>query len=192
MKKLLIALIAASVMPAVHAEGIYAGASTWRSQVDMDVVTQAASTSFSDKVRTGKLFAGIELNKTWGVEGGYIDFGKVSKTYALGAVPGNFSTDGHAWYAAGKGSYAFNEDWSAFGKLGLARSEVAFSIDGAVSASDKASKTGAYLGAGIQYQLTKSAALMVELERYGRTEVQANRAGVKNGNTFSVGARFNF
>ncbi len=193
MKKILIALLAATAaMSSAHAEGIYAGASTWRSSINMDLVSPTASTSFTERVREGKLFAGFDLDKTWAVEGGYINFGNVSKQYALGGVPGNFNTDGQVWYAAGKGSYAINNDWSVFGKLGLARSEVEFNVNGAISATGQATKTGAYLGAGIQYQLTPRAALIVELERYGRTSVQATRAKVENKNTVSVGARFSF
>ncbi len=193
MKKLLSVLFAtAATLASAHAEEVYLGASIWHAKVNMDVATTAAKTSFSDSVREGKLFGGVQLDKTWGLEGGYIHFGDVATQYTLASVPGNFKTDGHAWYAAGSGRYAFNDQWSVFGKLGLARTDVSFSIDGAVTATDKATKTGAYLGTGIQFQLTKQAALIVELERYGKTAVQATRASVDNTNTVSIGARFSF
>jgi OOP family OmpA-OmpF porin len=193
MQKILVSLLACLLgSSAAHAEGAYVGASVWRNKAEIDFATTSARTSVTSKVSSAKLFGGYEFDKTWGIEGGYMDFGKVSNQYQLGALPGAFETGGHAWYTAGKASYAFNEDWTGFGKLGLAHSSVFFKGTGAVTISDSASKTGLYAGAGMQYQLSKQVALTVEVERYGKNSIWGNQSQVKNSNNFSIGARYGF
>ena len=194
MKKMIVALIAsAAAMTVAHAEGnSYVGVDVTRSSTHYDIANAGAATSMSGHTVSGKLFGGYEFDKNWGIEGGYADFGNSSANYTLGTTSGTVKSNGHAFYAAGKGTYAVNDQFSLFSKLGVARSHVSDSITGVATASGSTDKTGVYLGLGAQYNINKQVAIVMELERYGKNAIANTKPVVQNANTLSLGARFSF
>lgn len=179
MKKLIFAVIAGTAfMGAAQAEGGYVGAG---------VVATKQAAGGGDYKASGKLFGGFEVDKTWGIEAGYTDFR--SQTYSNGsAASGNTTTDGHAFYVAGKGTMALNDQVSLFGKLGVADVKTEAKVTGVtVPTSFSQSKTGAYAALGVQYNLSKQVALTAEYERYGKSR----SIGTKP-DAFTVAARYSF
>ena len=193
MKKIVFALIAsAAVVCAAQAQDtttnaprsyIGIGAAT----ADHDYSINGLRTTGNDDWKTSaKLFGGYEINNSWGVEAGYTDFRKSGFNYTNAAgVAGNGSSDGHAVYLAAKGNMPLNEQFSAFGKLGVENTHRSFSTTTGASGSD--SDTGVYAGVGVQYKLSKEVALTAEYERYGNKKDY----GVKP-DVWTVGARYNF
>ncbi len=179
MKKLIFAAIAtATLMGTAQAEG-YIGAG---------IVSTKQAAGSGDYKASGKIFGGIELDKTWGVEAGYTDFRSATYTNSGALTP--TTTDGHATYIAGKGMVPLNDQFSFFGKLGVANVKVEAVTAGSglpVTSSLSQSKTGAYAALGAQYNLSKQVALTAEYERYG----QSRSYGAKP-DAFTVAAKFNF
>jgi OOP family OmpA-OmpF porin len=193
MKKIVFALIAsaATVAGAAQAQDM---TNAPRSYIGLGAATADHDYSISGQKTTGndnwktsaKVFGGYEFNNSWGVEAGYTDFRKSNFNYTNAAgVAGNGSSEGHAVYVAAKGNMPLNDQFSAFGKLGVENTHRSLSTTTGVSSSD--SDTGAYAGVGVQYNLNRQVALTAEYERYGNKKDN----GVKP-DVWTVGARYNF
>jgi opacity protein-like surface antigen len=182
MKKLIFAMIAGvSIMGAAQAEGGYVGAGVTSTK-------QAAGNG--DYKASGKLFGGVEVDKTWGVEAGYTDFRSTDYTVGTGALAPRWSTKGHAIYVAGKGTMPLNDQFSLFGKLGVTSVKTEATIAGSgvpVISTLSDTKTGAYAALGAQYNLSKQVALTAEYERYGKSRSYGAKP-----DAFTVAARYSF
>ncbi len=182
MKKLIFAAIATvTMMGAAHAEGGYIGAG----------ITSTKQVAGGGDYKAGaKIFGGVELDKMWGVEAGYTDFR--SATYTSPGLLTPTTTKGHAFYVAGKGTMPLNDQFSLFGKLGVANVKAERTTAGSglpviASLTGSESKTGAYAAIGAQYNLSKQVALTAEYERYG----QSRSYGAKP-DAFTVAAKYSF
>jgi opacity protein-like surface antigen len=188
MKKLIFAAIAtASLMTAAHAENGYVGLGITSVDHSADVAGSTNRNAEGYKAG-GKIFGGIELDKTWGLEAGYTDFRSAHNTYTIGTTNGSVDTKGHAFYVAGKGTFAVNDQVGVFGKLGVANTKTELNFNtGSTFANSSDSKTEAYGALGVQYNLSKQVALTAEYERYGKSKNIGAKA-----NAFTVAARYNF
>jgi hypothetical protein len=189
MKKQIFALIAAvSTMGAVHAQTApapYIGLGI--ASADHNYSISGATGMDSDGYKaSGKVFGGVDFDKTWGLEAGYTRFGSASGNYSIGGTNGSISSKGHSLYLAGKATMPVNEQFSLFGKLGVARNKNELSSTTAAYNYDE-SKTEGYGAIGAQYNLSKEVALSLELERYGKNRDNGNKA-----NVVTVAARYNF
>jgi OOP family OmpA-OmpF porin len=181
MKKLIFALIAsAAAMTAAQAQTTTAP----RAYIGAGVATADQASGDSYKANA-KVFGGYELNQTWAVEGGYTDFRKadIYVGQAGGIVKG--SADGYGLYVAGKYTMPINDQFAAYGKLGLSNSKRAVSTVTGNSYSKY--DTGAYAGVGLQYTLTQNVSLNAEYERYGKDKDFGAKADV-----WTVGAKYSF
>ncbi len=182
MKKLIFAAIASvTMMGAAQAEGGYVGAG---------ITSTKQAAGDGDYKASGKIFGGVELDKVWGVEAGYTDFRSTDYTVGSGALAQRWNTKGHALYVAGKGNMALNEQFSLFGKLGVASVKTEAKLYGSgvpVISSTSDTETGAYAALGVQYNLSKQVALTAEYERYGKSR----NIGAKP-DAFTVAARYTF
>ena len=195
MNKLIVAILAGfAAISSAHAEGVYVGAgvASTRYKFDITDATSGAKTSIEERNTWGKVFGGYEFDKTWGIEAGYADFGNTSANYVLGARPGAIKIGGNLFYAAGKGSYALDQNFSLFGKVGLARSRADLTATGIAAGNSSATKTGLYFGGGLTYQLSKNAGLILELERFGKNAIGNSTADVVSATTASASVKFNF
>lgn len=176
-KKLLAALLgAALVLPvAAHAEGSYlkvdAGQSKYKNDLGKENET-AASIAY-----------GFSVDKNFGVELGYINFGKI-KDVGEGF---SGSTQRQALYLAGVGSLPLTDDFSVFAKLGVAanRYEDKFVSD-LSSQSEKVTKTKSMIGLGLAYNFTKEIAGTLEYQYFGKIgsdhiKVSAVTLGIRYG-----------
>jgi OOP family OmpA-OmpF porin len=175
-KKLLAALLGAVlVVPVVaHAEGSYFKVDVGQSKYKDD--------SPSENETAASLAYGFAIDKNFGVEVGYINFGKLknfveeepSRTYQQ-----------QAFYLAGVGSYPLTDALSATGKLGIAvnRQEWKVSEPDLIEAHTE-TKTRAMIGLGLAYNFTKEVAGTLEYQYFGKAseiKVSAITVGVKYG-----------
>jgi OOP family OmpA-OmpF porin len=153
MKKLIVALIAgAAAMSAAQAQDTYTQP---RGYLGASVGT--AHNAQSDEFKaSGKIYGGVQVNQMWAAEAGYTDFGDHNVA--------NGKTKGNSYYLAGKASMPINEQFSAYGKLGVQHSERKFQ---SAALNMKDTDTGAYGALGVQYNLNQKVALTAEYERYG-------------------------
>jgi OOP family OmpA-OmpF porin len=181
MKKLIFALIAsAAAMTAAQAQTTTAP----RAYVGVGVAT--ADQVSGDKYQANaKVFGGYDIDQNWGVEAGYTKF-RGSDTYVAessGIVKG--SADGYGLYVAGKYTMPINDQFSAYGKLGVSNNKRA--INTVTGNSYSKYDTGAYAGLGVQYSLTQNVSLNAEYERYGKSKDFGAKADV-----WTVGAKYSF
>ncbi len=163
-----LALLAAAA--GAHAEGAYVGgaltAPDYRSSIN------GFGSGDGGRGPGLKLYGGYQFTPNFAVEGGVFDFGRSDDA-------GNGDVRGRGLYADGVASYEFVPSWSVYGSAGLAHARFRTP---AGSDSGPALK----LGAGVQYDLTKSMALRVGYDRYrfrnvfdGKPSVGQTVAGVK-------------
>jgi OmpA-OmpF porin, OOP family len=199
MKKtlLLASLLLASGLAAAQTTnhtGFYVGGGVGGAWVDMgnvagDIANMARSagatnvTSDEDEGDTVfKLFAGYKFNKNFAIEGGYADLGKYTASASASSVgvSGNINGDVKAYAifidAVGFLPAGSNEDFSVFGKAGLAYTKTKANVSAfasatgigsaSASASDSDSEVVPKLGLGAQYYITKNVALRGEYDIY--------------------------
>ena len=160
--------VAALSVPSISAaqtapdRGWYVGGALGRSDVDeMD----ATDTSF-------KVLGGYQINRNFAVELGYIDFGK--------ATGGGTNFKGNALELVGVGMLPLANQFSLYGKLGMARTEAEGSN---ALGSEKESSTEVTYGFGVQYDLNKNIGIRGEWQNYldvgdGRSDVTVLSIGV--------------
>jgi opacity protein-like surface antigen len=173
MKKLIVALIAgAAAVSAAQAQSLndqphaYVGVG----------VNTAKNIQSDDYKLGGKIYGGYQFNRTWAAEAGYSDFGDHDVA--------NATTKGNAYYVAAKATMPINEQFSAYGKLGVERSERKYNSP---LLNVKDTDTGAYGALGVEYKLNQQVSLTAEYERYGKEQ----DIGAKS-NVWTVGAHYNF
>jgi OOP family OmpA-OmpF porin len=184
-------LIAAAAMPLAQADDFYVGASInpgARGHIrysDAGVVhdVDAGARKFS-----GSVFAGYVLSPSWALEAGYRGIGddnrfKLTQGYDL-------KTRTHMGYLAVRNTWQLGEDWSLYGKVGVAQGRLTAGIEGKdVSGSEKVKKNGLYLGLGAAYAINKDVSLQLELEHSDKLKLQGLSATMDR---FSLGVRVGF
>jgi OOP family OmpA-OmpF porin len=195
MKKILFALITSATafggMSAAQAAepGPYVGVGVVASQHKYNLSTDTSNGDRKSDEWSGKIYGGYQLDKTWAVEGGYTDFGKSDYAYTVGALRSTIDSKSHSYYIAGKGSYPINDQFSAFGKLGVAYNKNEVSATGLASRfNGDGNRTNLYASVGGEYALNQKVSLSLEYEHYGKNDIdQGRKKGV-----VSLGARYNF
>lgn len=192
MKKLIFALIAGSAAMAAQAQTTattapraYVGAGV--STVESDFkISGANNVNSSGWKGSGKLFGGVEIDQTFGVEAGYTDFRKSRADYTFNGANGVAEADGYGSYLAGKATMPVNEQTSVYGKLGVAHTkrEMTSSTPGLAR---KVSDNGVYAGIGVQHALNQQVSLIAEYERYGKKADFGAKPDV-----LTIGAKYNF
>jgi OOP family OmpA-OmpF porin len=191
MKKLIFALIAGSTaMAAAQAQNMtpqraYVGAGVATVESDYRI-SGASNVENSGWKGSGKLFGGVELDQTFGVEAGYTDFRKSRASYTANGVNGVAEADGYGAYLAGKATMPINEQTGIYGKLGVAHTkrEMTASTPGIAR---KVSDNGVYAGVGVQHALNQQVSLIAEYERYGKKSDFGAKPDV-----LTIGAKYNF
>lgn len=189
MKKMLFATIlgAALVVPfSAQAAGGYVGGSFGQSTYDLDDAGLIA-TSRDEKDNAWKLYGGFEFNQNWGVEVGYANLGELRNVYNVSGTSVSLTGKAHSVYVAGTGTLPLNDQFSVFGKLGLAANHTsATGRAGNFALSDSGNKIGALIGVGAAYNVTKNVAVTLEYENFGKVADDAKAQ------MWSLGARYKF
>jgi OmpA-OmpF porin, OOP family len=185
--------------------GWYAGANVGRSKATIDdpritsglASVGLATTSISDRDRHTdyKIYGGYQINKYFGIEGGYFDLGKfgfTANTLPLGTLNGNIRLRGLNLDAVG--TLPLTDRFSALGRVGInnAQARDSFAGTGAVNVTNPSPgkrDTNYKLGVGVQYAFTDALAMRAEIERYRVNDAIGNRGNV---DVFSVGLVYRF
>jgi OOP family OmpA-OmpF porin len=186
MNKLIFAVLAAvAAMGSAQAQTgrFYLGAGL--ASVDHTTNLPGTTNGTSDGWNTsGKVFGGYDFNNMWGVEAGYTNYAKSDYSYNIGSQNVRARSDGESYYLAGKISAPVNEQFSVYGKLGVADNKVSLHNDPFFHGD---SKTDWYGGLGGQYNVNKNTSLFLEYERYGSSPDVGQKADV-----ITVGAKYAF
>lgn len=173
----LLALTSLAGMGLAHADGavgLYGGASLGYSHDGSDHPVAP-----TDRKDTGfKLYGGYGFTPNFSLEYGYTDLGKFSTA--------NGSLKAKGFFADAVGTLPLGSQWSAIGRLGLfnASLEDRDSVDG----DSKDRGTSLKLGAGLQYDLSKTTALRGEWEHY-KLNTSVGKPAIDN---YSLGVQFRF
>ncbi len=192
MKKIVYStLFAIAATSTVHAEGLYLGANVSPSSDGKIERAEGGATARrgpSSKAVPFGVFAGYELTPAWALEGGYRASGGAT---SFDLDPGyQLKVRNSAAYMAARGTWRLNDDWSLFGKAGVARSHAEFSIAGKnAPPGESASKTGLYLSVGAAYQIGKDVALQLEWEHAPKVRYEGLNSTM---NRLALGVRFGF
>jgi OOP family OmpA-OmpF porin len=189
MSKLLIStLLAAAVLASstAAAQDYFAGVTvanggelTFRNPLNGKIDKDDASAIF-------KVYGGFALTDFLALEGGYAQGAKARFDKAAVGMASDPTFKLSSFYVAARATHAFNDSWSVFGKLGVARNHYKAAD---ASDSDSVSSTKPLLGVGIAYNVTQTVALTLEAERLGRTR----KEGVNiSHNTLQLGVKVGF
>lgn len=153
---------AAGPEPQQPETGFYLGAGIGKSTAKdwcHDPALAGGAARCDDKDTAWRFLAGYQFNRWLAVEGGYHSLGKFQAT--IGAAQTDVKAT--AWEATALGIIPVGGIVSAYGKLGLFRSEAR---GGGAAANLEAKKGSVTFGAGIQAQVFTSFALRGEWQRY--------------------------
>ena len=192
MKKIVCStLLAVAATSMVHAEGLYVGANV--SSATDGKIQYAAGGAKIQRNASGKavpfgILAGYELTPAWALEGSYRASGGAT---SFDLDPGyQFKVRASAAYLAARGTWRLDDDWSLFGKAGVARSRVEFTIDGKnAPPAESANNTGLYASVGVAYQINKDVALQLEWEHAPTVKYEGFDSRM---NRLALGVRFGF
>jgi OOP family OmpA-OmpF porin len=181
MKKVIIAVLAAScAIPAVAGD-VYVSASLGASAVNFD----ASGTSLSANATALALVAGYQFNRGFGVEVGSAHFGKVDLHSGAAIVN---SDNLVSLYAAVTGTWPATESLSVYAKGGVVRTDSAVPLNNTANATQI--HYSALLGLGLGYALTPKVTAFAEYQNFGKT-VDAPGFTMK-ASTLSAGVRYAF
>ena len=164
--------------------GWYIGGSYGMTSFDIDT-TGIASPSLDDSDSGFKIFGGFQFTKNWGMEFGYVDFGKAGLAGSVFGIPFTSDVGVTAFTFAGTGTLPLSENFALLGKVGLANWDAKVNVStGFGVGSDSDSGTDIFYGVGLRYSFNKNIGVQVEFEQY---ETDADSASMT-----SVGLRYKF
>ncbi len=126
-----------------------------------------------------KLYGGYGFNENFGLEAGFVDFGKGRLNSA--------SSKPQALYLAATGTLPVNDQFSLFAKAGLAASRTKLQAPGYSRSENRATPV---IGVGAAFNFSPNVAMVVEYEDFGKV---AKKDGFNiKANMASVGVRYKF
>ena len=113
-----------------------------------------------------KVNLGYQINRYWGIEAGYVDFGKFSVKGALGGAPVKANVDVTAWTLAGIGTLPIGDGaFVLLGKLGVARGKASGEAT-VVPVDFNDTSTDVLFGFGARYNINPKLGVQFDWERY--------------------------
>ena len=145
--------------------------------------------SGSEKTTGARVYGGYQVNPSFGIEAGYVNFGKVTATDEGLTV--TFKPT--AIYAAATGTMPMSPSFNLIGKLGVARAKSTF---GLAYQGDRASAdnkdTGVMYGIGAEYKFSDTMTIVAEYEDFGKI-AKFDEVGINiKASMASVGLRIKF
>lgn len=179
------ALLAALFAPSAQAQQAYAGA-TVAGGGTMQYRIASDAPRVDEHVLFGRLYGGYALNDNFALEGGFAGFQNTDFDKTDTGAPFDATLKVHLLYVAARASYRFNDAWSVAGKLGAARLSQAFDTG---SVTRRTHGVRPMFGAGVTYDLTRNAALTLELNDYGTLRTSQSQLKVRK---LEAGVKFSF
>lgn len=184
-KLLLVAAAAALFASPVHAQQAYLGA-TLAPGANWQYRTSPGGPTADEKVLFGKLYGGYAFNENFALEGGFGAYEKATFDKAESGSPYNATFKANLLYVATRASYRLGESWSVSGKLGAVRhNQTSDHGDRVVRSHD----TRPMFGLGASYDLSRHAALTLELNDYGTVRTAETKRTVRK---LEAGVKFSF
>jgi hypothetical protein len=191
-KAAVIALASVLSLPAAADPGWYGFGAFARTSFEFEGGGAQALSGGDDKDNGARLGAGYMFTPNFGLEAGWVDFGKAKRG---GAVPGlSSSREGEVRatgpFFAGVASLPLSRRFSAFGKLGIIDARLDTSADpdaGMASFLDGTAEWKPLVGIGAAYEITPTWAIQTEYGKFSKVAGD-NRAGmVRVGMLFRIG-----
>ena len=187
-KSLMAALLGALlVVPfAAQAEGSYVGVGVGQSEYGgIPFFGKLTETALS-------LSYGVQMDKNFDIEGGYINFGKAKDSLTVAGDAGKLSLESQAVYLAAIGKLSVTEGLTAFGKLGAAvvhtKADTTDTIAGVTTATSiSKTKLAPMLGVGLSYQFTKEMSGVVDYTYFDKPTDGSLKLSM-----WSLGLRYHF
>jgi opacity protein-like surface antigen len=110
-----------------------------------------------------KAFGGYQFSRYLGLEGGYVDFGKVSGTDTSSGL-GELDAEGWGVFVSGVGTLPIGDRFGVFGKIGAAYTDIEVSSSTTGSESDNG--LGLTFGVGGFMNILRNLSVRVEWERF--------------------------
>jgi OOP family OmpA-OmpF porin len=201
---LVLALMAAPYALAAE-PGWYIGANIGQSQstIDHDRISSgllgsgliAGPIDENDRDGGYKLFGGYQLNPYFSVEVGYFDLGRFgfsTTTVPTGTLNGDIKLKGINLDLVG--ALPISERFSAFGRIGVARSQANDTFTGTgnvnvLNPNPSARSNNLKVGLGLEYAFTPAFSLRTEIERYRVDDAVGNKGDV---DLISLGVVYRF
>jgi OOP family OmpA-OmpF porin len=145
-----------------------------------------------DKDTNWKIFGGYNFNRNFALEFGYVDFGEVTATGTVGALPVNASVEAQAIELVAIGSIPITPQFAAYIKGGVFQ----WDADSRVSAGPFAGATGDdgtdwTIGAGLKWDFTRSVGARLEYQRYNNVG-NVGSTGNSDIDQWTIGLMFRF
>jgi len=165
-RTLLAVLIGAAAFGAQAAEdkGFYVGAGAGQSFVD--------EAGYDDEDTAFSVFGGYQVNRYFGVEAGYVDFGKLEPEGLGNELEANSA------YVSAVGTVPFTDKFSGYAKAGFHRWDLDTPIAGLTNNPDDSGTDPTY-GVGLQYRFTDAVALRGEYSRFEAEDLDVDLAQVQ-------------
>lgn len=202
-------LCASASSMAADQQGWYMGAGVGAAKNKLSNSQFRNDTSVKDTDTAFKIYGGYQFNKNWAAELSYINFGKFrsSSTYEyvdISASSENLEVKSSAIALSGVGIMPLSENFSIFGKLGMAikttKATETMLRPGQTSTGQPAQ--GVYtsnntsiiplLGFGTEYRFSPVLAIRGEYEYAGKTTVWEQEGVKSDSSLMSVSLRYSF
>ncbi len=183
--KIILAALLMSSGCAFAAPGLYLGANVGSTEHKVSSDGQ----SDTEDSNGAKVYAGYQINPAFGIEVGYVNFGKLKATEQ--GVSASFKPA--SVYAALTGTAAVAPSINVFAKVGAAHSESTFAVafEGE-SASVKKNGSSLLIGFGAQYKFSENMSVVAEYENFGKVANFEDEGFNFRVSTVSVGLRYAF
>jgi OOP family OmpA-OmpF porin len=180
------ALIGAAIAfpVAAQAEGFFVGGNVGRSEQKLSL---DGIGSVKDTGTAFKLNGGYQFNANYGIEVAYVNLGKAE----IGAQGYFAKSEPQTVFVAATGTLPLNNEFSLFGKAGVAQNHVKLTSRGiGYTESESENRTSAVFGIGAAYHLNKNVSFVAEYENFGKI-AKDDGASLK-ADLLSVGVRYSF
>src|SRR5712691_3257977 len=156
------------------------------------------ASSSNDRADTSLGFSvGYLFNRNFALEGAYTRLGEFNYSAAASSpaadtISGKYKA--HALSLSGIGILPLRQNWSVYGKAGVARTKTdleASSDTGAVAVGNtSASRTGLLIGAGAMYDISRNVFARAGWDRYA--QIGSDDTGKGHADVYSVGVGYRF
>lgn len=119
------------------------------------------------------MVAGYQVNRHFGIEGSYIDWGETTASVRVGGQIRDVSAKQHGYGIAAVGSLPVGPQFSVFAKLGLVFVEQETTRIRPAPLTIDRDETETQYGLGAKYRLVRNLAVRAEIERTDKRQGEA-------------------
>lgn len=185
----MLALAGMAFALSAQAEDLYLGGALSRGEYSVSVPGASSHGDFGGSTGA-RVYGGVQLTPTYGVEGGYTHFGKGSHPFTRNSdgAAGSVDVNAQAWSVAGTARMPLNDRFALHAKLGAAYRRLALRGSGALAGTDSTVyDTRLLAGVGASWALERNLALNLDYDRYGRSDASSGKLSM-----LSLGVDYHF